>query len=572
MGLHPVQWLGSNIGKSQFFRNCDYTCLKKVPNRAWDHDSWWFGWKKRRHGDVPPNWFVSPFFEEIVLETECDWWHIHDFKNNDIKAIWELSRMGWIIAWATTAVSGDIHAPKRMNRWLSDWTNHNPAYKGPNWKCGQEASIRVLHLVAAALMMNQHLEPERGLIDLIRMHLQRIYKTTAYAIGQQNNHATSEAAALFVGGGFLDGHDPRAKHWEKTGRDLLEKLSTTLIETDGSFSQYSVNYHRVMLDTYSFSEVWRRRLGLKAFSSQMLERLSLATDWLTNLTDHVSGDAPNIGANDGAHLLQISGSEYRDFRSSVQLASALFKEIDVYGPGSWNSSLEWFGIKPGKKSPMYSSRSYECGGFHILRKNSAFALMRYPSFRFRPSQADALHVDFWHNGINVLRDAGTYSYNASCTKWFQGTTAHNTISFDARNQMPILSRFLFGNWLKSENIRLVSIENEELTAAAGYTDYVGAQHTRKIALSNDTLTCHDTISGTFQTATLRWRLAPDNWYYHGEEIKNENYSVSIDLNGTPVKPQYNQTLESRYYLKKSKIPEISINVDKPSIIITKIKF
>lgn len=39
------------------------------------------------------------------------------------------------------------------------------------------------------------------------------------------------------------------------------------------------------------------------------------------------------------------------------------------------------------------------------------AMLRYPRFRFRPSQADALHLDLWLEGRNLLRDAGTYSYN-----------------------------------------------------------------------------------------------------------------------------------------------------------------
>jgi hypothetical protein len=61
------------------------------------------------------------------------------------------------------------------------------------------------------------------------------------------------------------------------------------------------------------------------------------------------------------------------------------------------------------------------------------------AFRFRPSQADALHLDFWLAGSNVLRDAGSYSYNTE-PEWlnvFPGHNAsHNTVQFDDRDQMP----------------------------------------------------------------------------------------------------------------------------------------
>ena len=51
----------------------------------------------------------------------------------------------------------------------------------------------------------------------------------------------------------------------------------------------------------------------------------------------------------------------------------------------------------------------DAGGYSLLRRGAVFALPRYPRFRFRPSQADALQVDPWLGGINHLRDAGSYS-------------------------------------------------------------------------------------------------------------------------------------------------------------------
>ena len=41
-----------------------------------------------------------------------------------------------------------------------------------------------------------------------------------------------------------------------------------------------------------------------------------------------------------------------------------------------------------------------------------------PQAPARPSQADALHLDLWHRGVNLLRDAGTFSYNAEGAEWF----------------------------------------------------------------------------------------------------------------------------------------------------------
>ena len=97
------------------------------------------------------------------------------------------------------------------------------------------------------------------------------------------------------------------------------------------------------------------------------------------------------------------------------------------------------------------------------------AVLNYPQFRFRPSQSDALHVDLWVNGKNLLKDGGTFSYNSTMTDWFMSTAAHNTIEFDKRNQMPHISRFLFGDWLKSSQIKSVKKDNNDyLSASASY--------------------------------------------------------------------------------------------------------
>jgi len=437
-GLHPVQRLPGYVPVPPFFRVSKPQSNLPEANTEWDDAIWWFGWHKQLMPNVSPNWFDNPFSDALQPNAEQNWWQINDFDTGDIKGLWELSRFDWVVAWSTKAARGDEKALERMNLWLTDWIQQNSPYKGPNWKCGQEASIRVMHLVTAAWVLTQTDKPEPGLISLLSLHLQRIAPTMSYAIGQQNNHGTSEAAALFIGGSFLTGWDPRAEGWANKGRHWLEERSATLIEPDGSFSQYSTTYHRVMLDTYALAEAWRRQKGLKEFSTQLMSRLAEATSWLWLLTDCKSGDAPNLGSNDGARLIQLTGSDYRDFRPSVQLAAALFRDADAYGPGPWNNPLRWLGVAEGSSSLGLTSRSFDYGGYHVLRNGSTLAVIRYPRFRFRPGQADALHLDLWHDGTNILRDAGTFSYNSEDANWFSETAAHNTITFDKRDQMPRL--------------------------------------------------------------------------------------------------------------------------------------
>ena len=571
-GLHPVQRITASVAQPPFFHPTEAEYKNAEPNRSWTDRLWYFGKHNVAFDSSPPDWFSNPFSASVQPDAKLDWWHIPDFGNGDIKGLWELSRMEWVVAWATTAAFGEASALERLNIWLADWANCNPPFKGPNWKCGQEASIRVMHLVVAAWVLGQDKTPEAGLIDLLRAHLERISPATSYAIGQQNNHGTSEAAALFIGGSFMEGHDARADTWVRRGRSLLENLAATLIETDGSFSQYSVTYHRMMLDTYALLEAWRRHRRLPAFSERLRGRLAAATNWLWTVTDAQSGDAPNIGANDGARLLQLVGSDYRDFRPSIQLAAALFLDADAFGPGIWETPLRWLGVESGKPFKAPASQSFNKGGFHVMKMASTMVVLRYPQFRFRPSQADALHLDFWHNGINLLRDAGTFSYNSDGSEWFAGTGAHNTVQFDRRDQMPRLGRFLFGNWLESECVKPVFDDGTMASATAAYTDYRGARHERDVTLSADALICKDTISGSFKEACLRWRCAPGDWFVENDLVCDGRYSIAIEVDGEAVTPSLGTSMESRYYQNKSQIPEVLVKVTRPATIITTVTF
>lgn len=571
-GLHPVQRLRADVATGPFLRASERRGKMPPANTAWNDAMWWFGWHRAPLPDKPPNWFANPFSDAPQPNASRDWWHIPDFEAGDIKGLWELSRFDWAVAWATNVAHGDTTALTRLNAWLADWARENPPYKGPNWKCGQEASIRVMHLIVAAWVLGQDRTPEKNLVDLLVTHLQRIAPTMSYAIGQQNNHGTSEAAALFIGGSFLAGHDSRAEEWADQGRRCLEERAQTLIDANGSFSQYSVTYHRMMLDSYTLAEAWRRHRALSSFSHRFHDRLILATRWLKAMVDHHSGDAPNIGANDGVRLVQLTGGDYRDFRPSIQLAAAIFEERDVFNEGPWTAPLRWLSVPYGSAASKPDSVSFSDGGYHILRSGKAFVIMRFPRFRFRPSQADALHVDLWNDGINMLRDAGTFSYNTEETEWFAGTSAHNTIEFDGRDQMPRLGRFLFGDWIKANAVNSVHSHGQDLIAAAGYSDAQGARHHRQITLSPSSMTCRDTISGVFKQACLRWRLAPGVWEVDGTTLRGNGMTLSIQVDGAHVIPTLGSTTESRYYQQRSKVPLASIVVAQPATLITKVTF
>ncbi|MCL5043064.1 MAG: heparinase II/III family protein [Gammaproteobacteria bacterium] len=529
-----------------------------------------------------PDWHRS-----VLTGADSDaalpWWQISDFVDGlgDIKGVWELSRFDWVLAFAQRAAAGDARALSQLNDWLADWCQQNPPYLGANWKCGQEASIRVMHLAMAALLLAQADKPVSGLVALLRVHLQRIAPTILYAIAQDNNHGTSEAAALYIGGSWLTSlGDTQGEKWQRVGLKWLENRARRLIESDGSFSQYSVNYHRVMLDTYSMAEVWRRAMNLPAFSAELMSRLQLATAWLGNMVSPDGADTPNLGSNDGARLLPLTDTDYRDVRPSVQLASVLFHGCRAYdAAGDYDLPLQCLGLATPEVVKDYrESRLYDNGGFAVLRGRDVTALLRYPRFRFRPGQCDLLHVDFWKGGVNLLRDAGSYSYNCEepWQSYFKSMAAHNTIEFDSRDAMPKISRFLYGAWPKAREVMPLVERDGALSVAAGYSDWLGAFHHRTVALRESKLCVEDRYHGFAEKAVLRWRLAPGEWHWEGDWLVggDEHSRVKLRVQGSVpiIRRELVEGWESRYYSQKTPLPVLEIEVAEAGTLTTELRF
>jgi len=579
LGMHPVLRIQAVIPEGEFFSAAIPAQVLPLtaPGQWFDHRCY-FGWHRVTDQSIP-DWHENPFTGRHCQQSSRSWRAIPDFDAaiGDIKTIWEASRFAWVLAMTQHARHGEPNALARLNAWLADWMRRNPPYCGPNWKCGQEASIRIMHLAMAALMLEQYRQPERPLQALVAAHLKRIAPTIQYAIAQDNNHGTSEAAALFIGGGWLAIlDDGEGGAWCDLGRKWLEERAARLIEPDGSFSQYSVTYHRVMLDTYCMAEQWRRCCGMPAFSPRLYRQLRAATHWLYQMTQAETGDAPNLGANDGARLLPLTDCDYRDFRPSVQMAMALFCERRAYGAeGDWNLPLHWLGVAvPETAATPVGSVQFAQGGYSVLRRGRYFALLRFPRFRFRPSQADALHVDLWAAGQNLLRDAGTYSYHGGdeAAQYFSGTAGHNTVQFDDRDQMPRLGKFLFGDWLTAATVTPVVETEAAVTTAAAYVDRQGASHQRKVQLSEQGLRVDDEVAGFRHKAILRWRLMPGDWQLEGDTLRWEGHILRITASAPIVRMALIVGWESRYYMKKESVPVLEVEIQQPGYLMTEYRF
>ena len=534
--------------------------------------------------DSPPDWFLNPWNNKRFGDPFKHWSEVPDFipSLGDIKTVWELSRFDWLPRMAWRYKTGEKQFLGIIELWLRDWCKKNPPNQGINWKCGQEAGLRCLNIIAASLCIDDRFfNPLPGFLEFLKIHLERIIPTLHYAIAQNNNHGISEAAALFAGGCYLakyannKKYQIKGRNWYDLGRYWLEDRVRKLILDDGSFSQYSITYHRMVLDELAFIELFRRKMDLSPLSKNFYQKAEKAVEWYHALLDDFSGDAPNLGANDGTYLFNITNEPYRNFLSSLQLSSSVFSKKEIKFSKLKKTKhplLKIFQVTDKEKksfSRTFGAALMPKGGYACIRHNSGFAMLRLPVYRFRPSHADALHLDIWHNGINWSRDAGTYSYNTyeELLNYFPGTSAHSTIEFDDRDQMPRLSRFLFGAWLKP-----YSIDCRNNFLSSSYIDYCGAYHKRTVKWKSGRWIIVDEISGFTKKAVLRWHLPDKKWLLRENRAECKDAILEVKKNNAVTNIALVWMPESRFYMKKTQMPVLEVQISEASEILTIFSF
>jgi Heparinase II/III-like protein len=321
-----------------------------------------------------------------------------------------------------------------------------------------------------------------------------------------------------------------------------------------------------MLDSLSLSEYYRARWGAPGFSEQFYAKAAAASKWLAHFTTAETGDAPNLGSNDGAFLLPIGSGDYRDFRPSCALASTLFEDGSRFADApSAASLLAWLHLEPLPSKPQYipPCTRFEQSGIISLKQGETRLYLRLPGSRFRPHQADALHLDVWRGTENLLQDAGTYSYAETGWDYYPSTAAHNTVCFDGRDQMPRIGRFLYGKWLRRGEVK-----TGDNWASAEYRDDAGNSHHRHVAIDSEAkVIVTDTIDGAFDEALLSWRLADQAFQLEGNRVFNSRMNIMIEAAGEPgldLRLEMGQT--SLLYLQSKEILVLKASFSRPAII------
>ena len=504
---------------------------------------------------VDYDWLTNPT-TNYKYDIKKHWSQIQDLSEEagDIKFIWEKSRFSYLY----DCIRYDYHFEEDQSEFvfseIENFINKNPINQGPNYKCSQEISLRVLNWTFALYYYkdSEHLTERifAKILNVIYWQLHHVYHNIHFSrIAVRNNHAITETLMIYLSGKlfpfFLE-----TKQWSKKGKKWFEQEIAYQIYEDGTFLQFSMNYHRVVIQLLSWG-LQIAKLNNEKFDEVVYQRAKKSLAFLDACSDPLTGMLPNYGSNDGALFFKLTDDDYRNYRSQLDDLRAIISKKTHFP----SESIFWYGLKDIKiqqNQNFQETHTFEKGGYYIIQEDNTKTFVRCGAYKDRPSQSDNLHLDIWVNGINFLRDSGSYKYNThkKYIDYFNGCEGHNTVGLSKENQMLKGGRFIWYYWVKNVTVRLQKNNNTFVflgTIKAFKQLGNNIKHHRKIEkqISHNLWEIEDIVENKGNQILYQyWHLHPG--YLNKIEI------VTTDAQGKKIEPLIEEKWFSGYYGVKEK--------------------
>ncbi len=510
-------------------------------------------------------WFTHPI-DRYVYDKNLHWTKFNELNpQRDIKYIWENSRFCYLY----DLIRYDYHFNKDISTFvlneIESWIDANKYNRGPHFISSQEIGLRILNWLFAVYYYSQ----APALTDILfKKIMQSIYEQVGHIANNlsfsqnfvRNNHIITETTAMFVFA-VLFPEVQESSSWMRKSKKILESEINFQILEDGSYLQYSMNYHRIVVQLLTLNFTIAKNNHI-IFHHSMYDKAKLSLQFLLSCTNQMNGKLPNYGANDGSLFFDLNNNSYTDFRPQLQaLANTL--DFDCFNVDRFEDSY-WFGyndkitykteekINPGVKN-------FRSGGYFIYRDTDTFTFIRCGMHTHRPSQADNLHIDLWYKDKNIMLDGGTYSYNSDIDtkRYFFGTASHNTVMLNHHDQMLKGPRFIW--YYKSRGLTSSTQESK--------TEYQFTGRIKAFRQTGKWQTLQRTVYKSKMTS--EWKIVDElltgtNFDMHqiwnpGENFHSLFHISAVDKNGVNIVPEYITGFYSESYGIKIEIHQIYFN-------------
>ncbi|MGB0879313.1 MAG: heparinase II/III family protein, partial [Polaribacter sp.] len=292
------------------------------------------------------NWVTNPD-TGYQYDINKHWSEIQDLSSEagDIKYVWEKARFSFLY----DIIRYDYHFKDDQSKYvlteIEDFINKNPINQGPNYKCSQEISLRVLNWTFALYYYkdSENLTEElfQKIMHTIYWQIHHVYHNIHFSrITVRNNHAITEVLMLYLSEKLFP-FFPNVKKWGKKGKQWFEQEIAYQIYEDGTFLQFSMNYHRVAVQLLTWG-IQLAKLNNDKFENIVYDRAQKSLDFLDACTDPITGKLPNYGSNDGALFFKLTNDDYRVYTSQLDDLRAVLNGYTYHN----SKSTLWYGIQP----------------------------------------------------------------------------------------------------------------------------------------------------------------------------------------------------------------------------------
>jgi hypothetical protein len=365
---------------------------------------------------------------------------------SDVKTVWELSRMQWLIPCAQAFVlTGHEKYARHVREVIEQWVAANPYACGVNWGVTMEPALRIVSwtwMLRACGSSEAFSDHDFRYRFMRALFLHGLFTERYFERSDVNgNHFTADAAGLIFAGALF-GHGADAKRWLDTGQADIEHEVGLQVHPDGVDFEASAAYHRLVAELFLISSI-----ALQAAGRELMPLLAERLAGMARFTAAYSrpdGLAPLWGDNDDARALPFGSQRLRDHRYLVGLVGLHLRNVDLISisRGSRAEAAWMFGCEAASALPECGRQVASCGfpdgGVYVMRddRNHVFIDCGPVGLAGRGGHGhnDLLSFEAVLAGVPLVTEGGCFVYTADevSRDIDRSTRSHNTPMVDGQ--------------------------------------------------------------------------------------------------------------------------------------------
>lgn len=467
--------------------------------------------------DDSPNWYRDFKTGYCYVNSHTyDCRRINSIKDVDIKNIWELSRLQWLVA---PAIAWKVTRKERYAEFvlkqLKSWIKNNQYAEGPNWNISMEIGIRLVNMTIAFLYIydckNVELEDCKQILSSMYLQMLFIQKNKENYLGKTYNHYVGGLIGVFTVSSLLYQFANCKKIFDDTKECFETEMRRQFLADGGSFEGSSC-YHGLVGEMFALANLICNHSGshfLKEYEDRLLKAVDLSEALM------MGNEICQIGDNDSGRVICIFGDDVLNYRLFRTLSRYTVKK-EIFD-GSDRDLLKIFGClasdaKVKKHRVLSSKQIFDRFGVGVIENNGIKVILcATDAQQFLlggHTHNDKLSICVSVDNIAFIVDPGSgcYTENNDIHIRFRSVVSHSTIQYGSFEQNTKQVIGIFGN---SYEAKTCIAESQNGIAARLEVENC-YQAYRKVTLMEHGVVINDFVTGNSSTIiTERFVLHPE---------------------------------------------------------------